>query len=63
MLSIARNNIYSEKFANNDGEIVFFVSYKRLAEYLGKGNSQKKIDKVNKYVKMLIYFLHGLSNS
>lgn len=55
MLSIARNNIYSEKFANNDGEIVFFVSYKRLAEYLGKGNSQKKIDKVNKYVKMLIY--------
>ena len=23
MLSIARNNVYSEKFSNNDGEIVF----------------------------------------
>lgn len=55
MLSIARNNIYSEKFSNNDGEIVFFVSNKRLAEHIGKGNSQKKIDKVSKYIKMLIY--------
>lgn len=55
MLSIARNNIYSEKFSNNDGEIVFFVSNKKLAEHLGKGNSQKKIDKVSKYIKMLIY--------
>lgn len=55
ILSIARNNIYSEKFSNNDGEIVFFVSNKKLAEHLGKGNSQKKIDKVSKYIKMLIY--------
>ncbi|WP_270816310.1 hypothetical protein [Hungatella effluvii] len=55
MLSIARNNIYSEKFANNDGEIVFFVSNKRLAEHLDKGNTQKKIDKISKYIKMLIY--------
>ena len=55
MLSIARNNIYSEKFSNNDGEIVFFVTNKKLAEYLGKGNSQKKIDKVGKYIKMLAY--------
>ena len=55
MLSIARNNVYSEKFSNNDGEIVFFVTNKKLAEYLGKGNSQKKIDKVSKYIKMLIY--------
>ena len=55
MLSIARNNIYSEKFSNDDGEIVFFVTNKKLAEYLGKGNSQKKIDKVSKYIKMLIY--------
>ena len=55
MLSIARNNIYSEKFSNDDGEIVFFVTHKRLAEYMGKANSQKKIDKVSKYIKMLIY--------
>lgn len=55
MLSIARNNVYSEKFSNDDGEIVFFVTNKKLAEYMGKGNSQKKIDKVSKYIKMLIY--------
>lgn len=55
MLSIARNNIYSEKFSNDDGEIVFFVTNKKLAEYMGKGNNQKKIDKVSKYIKMLIY--------
>ena len=55
MLSIARNNIYSEKFSNDDGEIVFYVTNKKLAEYLGKGNNQKKIDKVSRYVKMLIY--------
>ena len=55
MLSIARNNVYSEKFSNNDGEIVFYVTNKKLSEYLGKGNSQKKIDKVSKYVKMLVY--------
>ena len=35
MLSIARNNIYSEKFSNNDGEIVFYVTNKKLSEYLG----------------------------
>lgn len=55
MLSIARNNVYSEKFSNDDGEIVFFVTNKKLAEYMGKANSQKKIDKVSKYIKMLIY--------
>ena len=55
MLSIARNNIYSEKFSNDDGEIVFFVTNKKLAEYMGKSNSQKKIDKISKYIKMLIY--------
>ena len=55
MISIARNNVYSEKFSNDDGEIVFFVTNKKLADYLGKGNSQKKIDKVSKYIKMLIY--------
>lgn len=55
MLSIARNNVYSEKFSNDDGEIVFFVTNKKLADYMGKGNSQKKIDKVSKYIKMLIY--------
>ena len=43
MLSIARNNVYSEKFSNDDGEIVFFVTNKKLAEYMGKSNSQKKI--------------------
>ncbi|MDO4306689.1 MAG: hypothetical protein Q4C77_07630 [Eubacteriales bacterium] len=55
MLSIARNNVYSEKFSNDDGEIVFFITNKKLAKYMGKGNSQKKIDKVSKYIKMLIY--------
>ena len=55
MLSIARNNIYSEKFSNDDGEIVFYVTNKKLAEYMGKGNTQKKIDKVGRYIKMLIY--------
>lgn len=55
MLSIARNNIYSEKFANNDGEIVFYVTNKRLAECLGKDTNQKRIDKVGKYIKILIY--------
>lgn len=45
----------SEKFSNDDGEIIFYVTNKKLAEYMGKGNSQKKIDKINKYVKMLIY--------
>lgn len=55
MLSIARNNIYSEKFSNNDGEIIFFVTTKRLAECLGKNYSQSKIDKIGKYVKMLVY--------
>lgn len=56
MLSIAKNNIYSEKFSNDDGEIVFYISNKKLAEYLGKGNNQKKIDKVSKYIKMLVYY-------
>lgn len=55
MLSIARNNIYSEKFSNNDGEIVFFVTTKKLAECLGKSYSQSKIDKIGKYIKMLVY--------
>lgn len=55
MLSIARENIYSEKFSNDDGEIIFFVTNKRLAESMGKGNSQRSRDKVAKYVKMLIY--------
>lgn len=55
MLSIAKNNIYSEKFSNDDGEIVFYISNRKLAEYMGKSNSQKKIDKVSKYIKMLIY--------
>lgn len=55
MLSIARNNIYSEKFSNNDGEIIFFVTTKKLAECLGKDYSQSKIDKIGKYIKMLIY--------
>lgn len=55
MLSIARNNIYSEKFSNNDGEIVFFVTNKKLAESMGKNTSQKRIDKVGKYIKMLVY--------
>ena len=55
MLSIARNNIYSEKFSNDDGEIVFYVTNKKLSEYMGKSNSQKKIDKISKYVKMLVY--------
>ena len=55
MLSIARNNIYSEKFSNNEGEIIFFVTAKKLAECLGKDYSQSKIDKIGKYVKMLIY--------
>lgn len=55
MLSIARNNVYSEKFSNDDGEIVFFVTHKRIAEYLGMNTNQKRIDKVGKYIKMLIY--------
>lgn len=55
MLSIARNNVYSEKFSNNDGEIVFFVTHKRLAECLGMNTNQKRIDKVGKYIKMLVY--------
>ncbi len=55
MLSIAKNNIYSEKFSNDDGEIVFFVTIKKLAESMGKAYSQDKIDKVGKYVKMLVY--------
>ena len=55
MLSIARNNIYSEKFSNDDGEIIFFVTTKKLAERLGKCYSQNKIDKVGKYIKMLVY--------
>ena len=55
MLSIARNNIYSEKFSDDDGGIVFFVTTKRLAECLGKNYSQSKIDKVGKYTKMLVY--------
>ena len=55
MLSIARNNIYSEKFSNDDGEIVFYVTNKKLSEYMGKSNSQKKMDKISKYVKMLVY--------
>lgn len=55
MLSIARNNVYSEKFSNDDGEIVFYVTNKKLAEYMGKSNSQKKMDKISKYVKMLVY--------
>ena len=55
MLSIARNNIYSEKFSNDDGEIVFFVTHKRLAECLGMNTNQKRIDKVGKHIKMLVY--------
>lgn len=55
MLSIARNNIYSEKFSNDDGEIIFFVTTKKLAECLGKGYSQNKIDKIGKHIKMLVY--------
>lgn len=55
MLSIARNNIYSEKFSNDDGEIIFFISNKKLAEYMGKNNSQSTMDRIGKYIKMLIY--------
>jgi hypothetical protein len=55
MLSIARNNIYSEKFSTDDGEIVFFVTTKRLAEYLGKSDTSKALNKVTKYIKMLAY--------
>ena len=55
MLAIARNNVYSEKFSNDDGEIVFFVTTKKIAECLGKDYSQSKIDKIGKYIKMLIY--------
>lgn len=55
MLSIARNNVYSEKFSNDDGEIVFFVTTKKIVECLGKDYSQSKIDKIGKYIKMLIY--------
>lgn len=55
MLSIARNNVYSEKFSNDDGEIVFFVTTKKIAECLGKDYNQSKIDKIGKYIKMLIY--------
>lgn len=36
MLSVARDNVYSEKFSNDDGEIVFFITNKKLAEYIGK---------------------------
>ena len=43
MLSIARNNIYSEKFSNDDGEIVFYVTNKKLAEYMGKKNEYGEI--------------------
>lgn len=55
MLSVARDNVYSEKFSNDDGEIVFFITNKKLAEFMDKGNSQGKIDKISKYIKMLAY--------
>lgn len=53
ILSIAKNTIYPEREAQ-DGNIIFYMSIRQLAKTAGKSS----IDKVSKYLKMLIY--HGL---
>lgn len=53
ILSIAKNAIYPERAAEN-GNIIFYMSTRQLAKSAGKSS----IDKVSKYLKMLIY--HGL---
>lgn len=53
ILSIAKNAIYPERTTEN-GNIIFYMSTRQLAKSAGKSS----IDKVSKYLKMLIY--HGL---
>lgn len=51
ILNIARNNIFPEPIENSEQNIIFTMSIRQLAKTAGKSS----IDKVNKYVKMLIY--------
>lgn len=51
ILNIARNNIFPEPIENSEQNIIFTMSIRQLAKAAGKSS----IDKVNKYVKMLIY--------
>ena len=53
-LNIARNNIFPEPIENSEQNIIFTMSIRQLAKAAGKSS----IDKVSKYVKMLIY--HGM---
>lgn len=53
ILCIARSCIYPER-TSKSGNIIFFMSIRQLAKASGKGS----IDKVNKYLKLLLY--HGL---
>lgn len=50
ILILAKNTIYPERTADN-GNIIFYMSIRQLAKASGKSS----IDKVSKYLKMLIY--------
>lgn len=50
ILTIAKNTIYPERTADNEN-IIFYMSIRQLAKASGK----QSIDKVSKYLKMLIY--------
>ena len=50
ILILAKNTIYPERTADN-GNIIFYMSIRQLAKDSGKSS----IDKVSKYLKMLIY--------
>lgn len=51
ILNIARNSIFPEPIDANEGNIIFTMSIRQLAKVAGKSS----IDKVSKYIKMLIY--------
>lgn len=51
ILNIARNNIFPEPIENSEQNIIFTMSIRQLAKAVGKSS----IDKVSKYIKMLVY--------
>lgn len=54
ILTIARNTIYPERTADN-GNIIFYMSVRQLAKASKKASGKSSVDKVSKYLKMLIY--------
>ena len=46
MIAIAQNNIYSEEYTRQSGEIILFATQKRIIEAAGRTPNSKQKDKV-----------------